>query len=125
VLRLSVASLDSGAKSPVYGEEPLASADRDLAPRPSWSGGGGRWAVRPTRVGAPFPASGGSVTSLQVPQGGATRDITATAGWALPGQVGAGVPRLAASYDMSVVDQQSGKWYVKDIRAATQPMGIQ
>ena len=39
--------------------------------------------------------------------------------------VGAGASRLATTHDMSVVDQQSGRWYVKDIRASTQPMGSQ
>jgi hypothetical protein len=69
VRRLSVASLDSGAESPVYGGE--------------------------------------------------------LSNWLLPGQAGILAPRLAANCDMSVVDQQSGRWYVKDIRASTQPMGTQ
>jgi hypothetical protein len=58
--------------------------------------------------------------SLHVPQqGGATREITVTVDWQLTGQaVG-----FAATYDMSVVDQQGGRWYVKEIRASTQPMG--
>jgi hypothetical protein len=63
------------------------------------------------------------ITSRQVSQCGATRDITVTAHRTLPGQVGARVVRLATTYDISVVDQQSGRWYVKDIRASTQPMG--
>jgi hypothetical protein len=46
VRRLSVASLDSGAESPVYGAEPSATADREAsAARPPWGGGGGRWGV--------------------------------------------------------------------------------
>jgi hypothetical protein len=45
--------------------------------------------------------------------------------WMLPGQVGLGTARLATTYDMSVVDRQSGRWYVEDIRASTQPMGTQ
>jgi hypothetical protein len=57
--------------------------------------------------------------SLHVPQGGATRDITVTVDWLLTGQAGG----FAATYDMSVVDQQGGRWYVKEIRASTQPMG--
>jgi hypothetical protein len=58
--------------------------------------------------------------SLHVPQqAGATREITVTVDWQLSGQaVG-----FAATYDMSVVDQQGGRWYVKEIRASTQPMG--
>jgi hypothetical protein len=66
----------------------------------------------------------GGIASLQVPRGGSTRDITVTVN-RFPGQASAGALRLATSYDMSVVDQQSGKWYVEDIRASTQPMGVQ
>jgi len=64
-----------------------------------------------------------SIASIDVPPGGATRDITVTVDWVLPAQVGLGTVRLATTYDMSVVDWQSGRWYVKDIRASTQPMG--
>jgi conjugative transposon protein TcpC len=67
----------------------------------------------------------GSIASIVVPQGGATRDITVTVNWLLPGQAKQGVAQLTTSYDMTVVDQQSGKWYVEDIRASTQPMGTQ
>ena len=49
--RPSVASLDSGAESPVYGEEPSTAADRrGPEAKPPWSGGGGRWTVWPMRV---------------------------------------------------------------------------
>jgi hypothetical protein len=65
----------------------------------------------------------GSIAALNVPPGGATRDITVTVNWTLPVQAGTGPPGLATTYDMSVVDQQTGRWYVKDIRASTQPMG--
>jgi hypothetical protein len=78
--------------------------------------------------GASISGLGGAVsfdgvTALRVPQGGAARDITVTVHWAVPGQADTGTPRLTTTYDMSVVDQQSGRWYVKDIRASTQPMG--
>jgi hypothetical protein len=66
-----------------------------------------------------------SIAGIVVPSGGATRDITVTVDWTLPEQVRTGVPQLAQTYDMTVVDQQSGKWYVKEIRASTQPMGTQ
>jgi hypothetical protein len=33
-----------------------------------------------------------------------------------------GAPALAATYDMSVVDPRSRRWYVKGIRASTQPV---
>jgi hypothetical protein len=45
VRRLSVACLDSGAESPVYGEEPSASADRGLVVNPPRADGGGRQAA--------------------------------------------------------------------------------
>lgn len=67
----------------------------------------------------------GSIASLTVPQGGATRDITVTVNWVLPDQGSQVAPQLSATYDMSVVEQQSGKWYVREIRASTQPMGTQ
>jgi hypothetical protein len=139
VRRLSVASLDSGAESPVYGEEPSASADRNPADKPPRAGGSnGRWtaggdravagwylAPRAAISGLAGAAGAGGITELRVPQGGATRHIRATVGLAIPGQVGTGVPRHATTCDMSVVDQQSARWYVKDIRASTQPMGTQ
>jgi hypothetical protein len=62
---------------------------------------------------------------IEAVPGGATRNITVTANWPLSEQVGIGVPRLAGTYDMTVIDQQSGRWYVRDIRASTQPMGTQ
>jgi hypothetical protein len=139
VRRLSVASLDSGAESPVYGEEPSASADRDPVVNPPRADGGGRRAVGGGQAAAGWHLAaeaaigrlGGAVgtdgiTSLQVPQGRAIRDITMTVSLVTPGQVETGrPPRLATSCDMSVVDQQSGRWYVKDIRASTLPMGTQ
>jgi Conjugative transposon protein TcpC len=67
----------------------------------------------------------GSIASINVPRGGATRDITVTINWVLPGQVRNGTTELATTYDMSVIDQQSGRWYVKEIRASTEPMGTQ
>jgi hypothetical protein len=85
-----------------------AAISRYLAPGASVSGLGGA-------------VSFDGITSLRVPQGGATRNITVTVHWTVPGQ--AETPRLTTTYDMSVVDQQSGRWYVKDIRASTQPMG--
>jgi hypothetical protein len=138
VRRLSVACLDSGAESPVYGEEPSASADRGLVVNPPRADGDGRpaagggqvvagWYLTPgTVVGGRGGAVGAdSVTSPQDPQCRATRDIAMTVSLATSGQVGTGMPRHATSCDMSVVDQQSGKWYAKDIRASTLPMGTQ
>jgi hypothetical protein len=78
--------------------------------------------------GASISVLGGAVSydgiaSLQVPRGSATRRTTVTADWTIPDQVGLRSPTLVTSYDMSVIDQQSGRWYVKDVRASTQPMG--
>jgi hypothetical protein len=61
-----------------------------------------------------------SITSLQVPPGGPTRQITVTVIWQVPSQTSAGVTKLEMSYGMSVVDLQTGKWYVNEISAATE-----
>jgi hypothetical protein len=116
------ASADAGAQRALAGQLPgffqaYASGDqaalgRYLAPGASITGLGGA-------------VSFGQIASLQVPQGSATRDITVTVDWTLPGQVTGDAGQLTTTYDMSVVDQQSGRWYVKDIRASTQPMGTQ
>jgi hypothetical protein len=136
VRRLSVANLDSGAESPVYGEEPSASADRGPVVNPPRADGDGRRGLGGGRTVAgrnfaPGVAVGGrgravcvgDITSLQVPQCGATRKITMNVSFVTLGHVEAGMARLATSCDMSVVDQQSGRWYAKDIRASTLPMG--
>ena len=134
--RLSVASLDSGAESPVYGEEPSASADRGPAEMPTRADGHGRWAAGGRPGGGRRRAGMGGSAGLAVRSASAaslrfrfraasdTRQHGAV-GLVTPGQVGTGVPRLATTCDMSVVDRQSGRWYVKDIRASTQPMGTQ
>ena len=78
--------------------------------------------------GVPLAGLGGtvafdSIAGLQVPPGGATRQITVSVIWALPGQASAGVTKLEMAYRMSVVDLQSGKWYVNEISAATEAVG--
>ncbi len=78
-----------------------------------------------TLTGLDGAVSFGSIASIDVPPGGATRDITVTVNWLFPGQVRGGMTQLAITYDMSVIDQQSGRWYVREIRASTQPMGTQ
>jgi hypothetical protein len=90
-----------------------------------------RFAVR----GAPLTGLGGAVTfdsigALHVPPGGATRRITVTVIWQLPEPPGSdtsGNPemttRLKMTYGMSVIDLQSGKWYVKEIGASTEAVG--
>jgi Conjugative transposon protein TcpC len=83
-----------------------------------------RFAVR----GVSLTGLGGAVTfdsiaSLQVPPGGAIRQITVTVIWQVPGPGESGVTKLAMAYGMSVVDLQSGKWYVNKISAATEAVG--
>src|SRR5215469_7165520 len=51
VPRPSVASLDSGAESPEYGDEsPVAAGRGAPAAKPLWSGSGGRWLLWPMRI---------------------------------------------------------------------------
>jgi len=66
----------------------------------------------------------GSIASVQVPPGGATRHITVTVIWQVPSQASAGITtKLSMSYGMSVVALQSGKWYVNEISASTEAVG--
>jgi hypothetical protein len=65
----------------------------------------------------------GSIASLQVPPGGASRQITVTVIWQVPGPGESGLTKLVMAYGMSVVDLQSGKWYVNEISAATEAVG--
>jgi len=88
-----------------------------------------RFAVR----GTSLTGLGGAVTfdsigALVVPPGGATRQITVTVIWQLPEQPAASAnlgmaSKLEVTYGMSVVDLQSGKWYVKEIGASTEAVG--
>ncbi len=113
------ASSDAGAQSALMSQLPAffqayasgdtATLNRFLAPGVTLNGLGGA-------------VTYGSIASLYVPTGGATREITVTVNWQLPGAGGA---QLSATYDMSVIDQQSGKWYVSEISASTQPMESQ
>jgi hypothetical protein len=95
-----------------YASGDQATLNRFLAPGASVGGLGGT-------------VSFGSIASLTVPRGGATRDITVIVNWVLSGQVSQAAPQFAATYDMSVIDQPGGRWYVREIRASTQPMGTQ
>ena len=112
-------SSDPGAQSALMSQLPAffqayasgdtATLNRFLAPGVTLNGLGGA-------------VTYGSIASIYVPVGGTTRDITVTVNWQLPGAGGA---QLSATYHMSVIDQQSGKWYVREISASTQPMGSQ
>jgi hypothetical protein len=83
-----------------------------------------RFAARGTSLtGLGGAVTFGSIASLDVPPGGATRDITVTVIWQLPSQASAGVAELEMTYRMSVFDLQSGKWYVNEISASTEAVG--
>ena len=84
--------------------------------------------------GVSLAGLGGAVTfssigALHVPPGGATRQISVTVIWQLPGQPGSAAgnlgmaSKLEMTYGMSVVDLHSGKWYVKEIGASTEAVG--
>jgi hypothetical protein len=99
-----------------YANGDSAALNRFLAPGVSLTGLGGAVAFD-------------SIAALHVPPGGATRQITVTVIWQLPDQGGlaAGNPgmtsELQMTYGMSVLDLQSGKWYVKEIGASTEAVG--
>jgi hypothetical protein len=141
VRRPSVASLDSVAELTAYAAEPADRVGREAQDATSsWHSDGGR-DNRSPGLGVPHRAlAGGLIVSAHysipvarsvlasqlptdAPAGGATRDIAVTLDLMLSGQVAMGGPRLATTYDSSVVDQQSRRWYVEDIRASTQPNG--
>jgi hypothetical protein len=65
-----------------------------------------------------------SIAGLQVPPGGAARQVTVSVIWQLPGQASAGLAKIEMAYRVSVVDLQSGKWYVSEISAATEAVGV-
>jgi Conjugative transposon protein TcpC len=65
-----------------------------------------------------------SIAGLQVPPGGATREITVSVIWQLPGQAPAGITKLEMAYRVSVLEVQSGKWYVNEISAATEAVEV-
>jgi hypothetical protein len=70
-----------------------------------------------------------SISALVVPPGGRTRQITVTVIWQIAEQPGSAAEspgmasKLEVTYGMSVVDLQSGKWYVKQIGASTEAVG--
>ncbi len=99
-----------------YGGGDSAALNRFLVPGTSLAGLGG---------GVTFD----SISALHVPPGTGTRQITVTVIWQLPqqpepaaGNLGM-ASKLEMTYGMSVVDLQSGKWYVKEIGASTEAVG--
>jgi hypothetical protein len=109
VRRLSVASLNSGAQSPGYGAAPSVVAEVRVGPLAEPSCPGARQATPQPPVQAPA----GAPPRMRVPQAAPGRPLTPR------------TARLAETYGMSVVAPHGGRWYVKDIRASTQPRGAQ
>jgi hypothetical protein len=66
-----------------------------------------------------------SIAALHVPPGGTTRQITVSVIWQLVGQGMANGAKLQVTYSMSVVQQSSVKWYVKEISASIEAVGAQ
>jgi hypothetical protein len=104
----------------------------------AYASGDGRTLNRFLAHGASVAGLGGVVTfdsigALHVPPGGVSRQITVTVIWQVPateqpgstaGNLGM-ASKLEMTYGMSVVDLQSGKWYVKEIGASTEAVGAQ
>jgi hypothetical protein len=65
-----------------------------------------------------------SIAGLQVPPGGATRQITVSVIWQLGDPASGDITKLEVVYRMSVRELQSGKWYVNEISAATEAVGV-
>ena len=96
----------------------------------AYASGDGRALNRFLAHGASVAGLGGAVTfdsigALHVPPGGASRQITVTVIWQVPvteqpGSTAGMTSKLEMTYGMSVVDLQSGKWYVKEIGASTE-----
>jgi hypothetical protein len=72
----------------------------------------------------------GSLASVTVPAGGATRDVIATVIWNVPGQAATGAPAqrtpppagLQMSYSLTIVNR-SGTWYISHIGPSLQAAG--
>ena len=88
-----------------YASGDTATLNRFLAPGASVTGLGGS-------------LSYAGISSLSVPTGGATRNITVTVTWQLADQT-ATPAKFNSSYEMTVVNQ-GGKWFVRTIQASTQ-----
>jgi Conjugative transposon protein TcpC len=95
-----------------YANGDAAALNRFLVPGTSMTGLGG---------GVAFD----SIAGLVVPHGGSTRHITVTVVWQVLNQGNPTTAKLTMAYGVSVVDLQSGKWYVKGISASTEAVGGQ
>jgi hypothetical protein len=95
-----------------YASGDSAALNRFIAPGVSLTGLGGT-------------VSFDSIAGLHVPPGGTGRQITVSVIWGLLSQ---GMPtgaKLQVTYSMSVVQQSSVKWYVKQISASIEAVGAQ
>jgi hypothetical protein len=66
-----------------------------------------------------------SIAGLVVPRGVSVRNVTVTVVWQVLSQGNPTTAKLTMTYGVSVVDLQSGKWYVKGISASTEAVGGQ
>jgi hypothetical protein len=116
---------------PAGGSDPVAQAEL-LKELPAWfqayangdSAALSRFAAR----GASLTGLGGAVTfdsiaSVQVPPGGANRQITVSVIWSVPSEGSPGIAKIEMTYRVSVLALQSGKWYLKEISASTEAVG--
>jgi hypothetical protein len=65
-----------------------------------------------------------SLSSVYVPQGGDSRQITVSVVWQIPGPARAVPAQLQMTYDLTVVSRNAN-WYVRGIRASGQATGAQ
>ena len=95
-----------------YAKGDAAALNRFLVPGASLSGLGGSVAFD-------------SIANLMVPRGGSARHISATVVWQVLNQGNPTSTKISMTYGVSVVDLQSGKWYVNGISASTEAVGGQ
>jgi Conjugative transposon protein TcpC len=119
------------AAPPANSDSSAQSALRDQLPDffQAYASGDAAAMARYLAPGASITGLGGAVTyssisSLYVPAGGDTRQITVSVVWQIPGQAGAASARLPMTYDMTVVSQNAN-WNVQSIRASAQSTGQQ
>jgi hypothetical protein len=95
-----------------YANGESAALNRFLAPGVRLAGLGGTMAFD-------------SISGLRVPTGGSTRQITVSVIWQPLSQGVSSGAKLQVTYSMSVAQQSSVKWYVKEIGASIEAVGAQ
>jgi Conjugative transposon protein TcpC len=95
-----------------YANGESAALNRFLAPGVRLAGLGGTMAFD-------------SISGLRVPTGGSTRQITVSVIWQPLSQGVSSGAKLQVTYSMSVAQQSSVKWYVKQIGASIEAVGAQ